>query len=200
MQIKETSDGTLHITGKVVTRLDQFVGTVTDIISQYTSYVIVSGYVAILFGRARGTEDIDLLINHMDKDTFSSLCLDLSAQGFYFLNSDNIDEIYSMLCDRLAVRIAKEEMVIPNIEIKFLKDDFDHYAINKRKTVTFEDIRFFISPIELQIPYKLYPGSDKDIEDAMYLWVVFKERLDNNLLRSFMECLHVNGELYGIEI
>jgi len=169
MQIKEASDGTLLITGKVVTKLDQFVGTVTDIINQYTSYVIVSGYVAILFGRARGTEDIDLLINHMDKDTFSSLFLDLSAQGFYFLNSDNINEIYSMLCDGLAVWIAKEEMVIPNIEIKFLKDDFDHYAINKRKTVTFEDIRFFISPIELQIPYKLYLGSDKDIEDAMYL-------------------------------
>ncbi|MCK4270480.1 MAG: hypothetical protein KAW93_08370 [Methanogenium sp.] len=200
MQIKEASDGTLLITGKVVTKLDQFVATVADIINQYTSYVIVSGYVAILFGRARGTEDIDLLINHMDKDTFSSLFLDLSAQGFYFLNSDNINEIYSMLCDGLAVRIAKEGMVIPNIEIKFLKDDFDHYAINKRKTVTFGDIRFFISPIELQIPYKLYLGSDKDIEDAMYLWVVFKERLDNNLLRSFMECLHVNGELYGIEI
>ncbi len=200
MQIKEDSDGTLLIIGKVVTKLDQFVATVADIINQYTSYVIVSGYVAILFGRARGTEDIDLLINHMDKDTFSSLFLDLSAQGFYFLNSDNINEIYSMLCDGLAVRIAKEGMVIPNIEVKFLKDDFDHYAINRRKTVTFGDIRFFISLIELQIPYKLYLGSDKDIEDAMYLWVVFKDGLDNNLLRSFMECLHVNGELYGIEI
>lgn len=71
-----------------------------------------------------------------------------------------------MLRDGLAVRIAEKERIIPNIEMKFKKDDFDRYAMTMAKVVTFDDIRFFISPIELQIAYKLYPGSDRDIEDA----------------------------------
>ena len=105
-----------------------------------------------------------------------------------------------MLCDRLAVRIARAGGIIPNIEMKFKKDDFDRYAMSRAKTVQFDDIQFFISPIELQIPYKLYLGSDKDIEDAVHLWMLFSEALDGDLLRSFMERLHVRGEEYGIEV
>ena len=56
----------------------------------------------------------------------------------------------------------------------------------------FDDIRLLISPIELQIHYKLYLSSDKDIEDAVYLWVLFREMLDGDLLQ-------VQGEPYGIE-
>jgi|GEM_PF-754535 len=42
----------------------------------------------------------------------------------------------------------------------------------------FDDIRLFISFIDLQITYKLYLWSDKDIEDAVYLWVLFREMLE----------------------
>jgi hypothetical protein len=116
------------------------------------------------------------------------------------LNSDDVGEIYSMLRDGLAVRIAEKEKIIPNIEMKFKKDDFDRYAMNMANVVTFEDIQFSLSPIELQIAYKLYLGSDKDIEDAVYLWVLFEEMLDGDLLRTFMERLHVQGEPYGIKV
>ena len=105
-----------------------------------------------------------------------------------------------MLRDGLAVRIAEKERVIPNIEMKFKADDFDRCAMAMARTVTFDDIRLFISPIELQIPYKFYLGSDKDIEDAVYLWMLFRETLDGDLLRMFMERLQVRGEPYGIEV
>jgi len=200
MQITSAPDGTILINGKVVTALDRFVASVTEIIKRYTDYVIVSGYVAILFGRARGTEDIDLFIDYMDKDMFRSFFEEILARGFYFLNSDDVGEIYSMLRDGLAVRIAEKEKIIPNIEMKFKKDDFDRYAMNMAKVVTFEDIQFYISPIELQIAYKLYLESDKDIEDAVYLWVLFEEMPDDDLLRTFMERLHVQGEPYGIKV
>ncbi|KUL02790.1 MAG: Uncharacterized protein XE10_0600 [Methanoculleus marisnigri] len=64
MQIASAPGGTILIEGKVVTTLDRFVASVTDIIERYTGYVFVSGYVAILFGRARGTEDIDLFTDY----------------------------------------------------------------------------------------------------------------------------------------
>jgi hypothetical protein len=120
----------------------------------------------------------------MGRDTFRSFSEDLLARGFYFLNSDDIGGIYSMLCGRLAVRIAGAGRIIPNVERKFKKDDFDRYAMSRAKAVEFDDIRFFVSPIELQIPYKLYLGSDKDTEDAVYLWVLFREMLDGDLLRT----------------
>jgi len=98
------------------------------------------------------------------------------------------------------VRIAKEDTIIPNIELKFVKDDFDNYAIDNRLEVVLGEKHLFISPIELQIPYKLYLGGDKDIEDAIYLWDIFRGKIEVNRLRDFMNALNVRGEEYGIEV
>jgi len=199
MQIRE-SNGTIFIGGKVITTLDTFVASIVDIIEEYTNYVIVSGYVAILFGRARGTEDIDLLVRQIDRDTFHRLFENLTRRGYYFLNSPNEGELYSKLRDGLCVRIAKEEKIIPNIEMKFGKNSIDHYALDHRRSVEFDGMRLFTSPFELQIAYKLFLGSDKDIEDAVYLWEIFREILDRNLLQVCTGKLAVTGEPYGIGI
>ena len=42
--------------------LDSFTIGFVNILTKHTSYVIVSGYVAILLGRARASEDIDIII------------------------------------------------------------------------------------------------------------------------------------------
>jgi len=167
--------GNIAIKNKVITALDEFVLDFTKLLEKYTKYTIVSGYVAILFGRARGTEDIDTLIESIDKNVFTSFYRMLINKGYYFLNPENI-------------------------ELKFVKDDFDRYAMDNRIKVTIDDKHIFISPIELQIPYKLYLESNKDIEDAVYLWDIFKEKIDLNLLKKFMHELNVDGEKYGIKV
>jgi hypothetical protein len=58
---------------KYLTLLDQFVLDFIRVLEPKTPYVIVSGYVAILFGRSRGTEDVDILISRLSKDTFGEL-------------------------------------------------------------------------------------------------------------------------------
>jgi len=73
VQITIAPDETILTDGKVVTALDRFVASVMEIIERYTRDVIVSGYVAILFGMARGTEDIDLFVDYMDRDTSDHL-------------------------------------------------------------------------------------------------------------------------------
>ena len=50
----------IYLKNKVVSKLDLFVIDFINILKKYMDYVIVSGYVSILFGRSRGTEDIDL--------------------------------------------------------------------------------------------------------------------------------------------
>jgi hypothetical protein len=192
--------GGIIIENKVFTALDTFVADFTKVLEEYIDYVIVSGYVVILFGRARGTEDIDTIIGYMNKDTFTSFYQRLIREGYYFLNSEDVNGLYEMLEEGLRVRIAKEDTIIPNIELKFMKDDFDRYSIDNRLEVIIGEKHLFISPIELQIPYKLYLGSDKDIEDAIYLWDIFKEKVDISLMKRFMKALNVRGEEYGIEV
>ncbi len=188
------------IAGKIMTALDEFVLDFLKILEKYTDYVIVSGYVVVLFGRARGTEDVGIIIRYMEKDLFDSLHQELTGKGYYFLNPEGPEGLYEMLEEKLGIRIAEEDTIIPNIELKFLKDDFDKHSIEKRVEVIVGENRLFVSPPELQIPYKLYLGGDKDVEDAVYLWEILKEGIDKRVLSQFMEALHVRGEPFGIEV
>ncbi|MCD6574004.1 MAG: hypothetical protein J7K95_07940 [Thermoplasmata archaeon] len=199
MELEYKKDS-IYIKNKVITELDKFVLDFVKFLERFTEYTIVSGYVTILFGRARGTEDIDTLIARFDKNMFIHLFKLLIESDYNFLNSENANELYEMLEEGLAIRIARKNTVIPNIELKFVKDEFDRYSLENKIKVAMNDKHIFISPIELQIPYKLYLGSDKDIEDAIYLWDIFKEKIDLSLLKKFMDKLNVDGEKYGIKI
>ena len=196
----EYEHGKIIMKNKVMTALDTFVLDFTRLLEKYVDYVVVSGYVVILFGRARGTEDIDTIIRHMDKPFFESFYQDLTHEGYYFLNPEDANGLYEMLEERLGTRIAKEDTLIPNAELKFAKDALDKYSLEERVEIIMGENHLFVSPIELQVAYKLYLGSDKDIEDAVYLWDIFEERIDRVLLREFMETLNVKGDSYGIEI
>ena len=55
---------------KVLNELDVFVLEFTRLLERHTPCVIVSGYISILFGRARATEDINLFIQPLSRETF----------------------------------------------------------------------------------------------------------------------------------
>ncbi|RLI81116.1 hypothetical protein DRP07_07995 [Archaeoglobales archaeon] len=187
---------------KVFTELDRFVFEFLELIPEI-KYVIVSGYLSILFGRSRGTEDIDILVERFDENTFGMLYNRLRSEKYYFLNPGGVRELYQTLKEGLAVRTSKEGMIIPNIELKFVRDDIERYSLENRVRLILENdtsFELYISPIELQIPYKLYLGGDKDIEDAVYLWEIFKKYLEREKLKKFMGKLRVDGRVYGIEI
>ena len=199
MDIRHSPHG-ITIGGKYLTLLDQFVLEFIRILEPVTPYVIVSGYVAILFGRSRGTEDVDILIPHLEKKSFEELHEALTNGGYEFLNAEDTDGLYDMLSCRMGIRIAKNAQFIPNIELKFLKDDVDRCVIRDRVVVNLPDANVFISPIDIQIAYKLYLGSEKDIEDALYLWEIFKEDLKEDNLKMWMKTFGVRGDEYGIGI
>jgi len=105
-----------------------------------------------------------------------------------------------MLVSRMGIRIARTDQFIPNIELKFLKDDVDRCVLRDRVEVKLSDAKVFISPIEIQIAYKLYLGSEKDIEDALYLFEIFKNDMDQQTLKAWMKKFGVRGDEYGIGI
>lgn len=74
---------------------------------------------------------------------------------------------------------------IPNIEMKYPKIELDSWTLENRKSVSLNGKQLFISPLELQIAYKLFLGSEKDIEDAKYLYDLTQEHLDVAFLSEF---------------
>ena len=94
---------------KIPTLLDEFMVDFTKILQKYSKYVIVSGYVSILFGRSRATEDIDILVEKMSKNKFYDFYSDLQKNGYWCVNIENREEILNILLDGFAVRFAKKQ-------------------------------------------------------------------------------------------
>lgn len=179
---------------KELNELDKFVIKFTKILNDLNiKYVIISGYVAILFGRSRNSEDIDIFIERLDKDKFIELWEQL-IEEFECIIPKNVEEAYSeYLLKNTAIRFAAKDKFIPYMEVKFPKNSLDEFSLEKRKEVIINNHQIFISPLELQIAYKIYLGSEKDIEDARFLFRLFKDNLNFNLLNLFIQKLNIES-------
>ena len=164
---------------KIINELDKFVLRFIKILDKHADYVIVSGYVSILFGRSRATEDIDIFIKELSKAQFDALYNDLKDSGYWCLNAESVDEIYSYLQEGLSIRFANEGETIPNFEVKFAKKKSALMAFADFLTVVMEEGKVKLSSLERQIAYKrYYLKSDKDLEDAAYIEKLFKEHIN----------------------
>jgi len=101
-------------------------------------------------------------------------------------------EDYIKLNDRL--RFAKKDTFIPNMEVKTPATDIENHVLNNSIEVSLNKNKLLISPFELQIAYKLYLGSEKDIEDARYLYRLFFNRLDQKELTKLVTEFEVKNK------
>lgn len=153
-----------------LSELDVFVLHFVKILEKYAQYVLISGYVAILFGRTRTTEDVDLFIEKISKEKAIFLYDDLMKHDFWALNVNSGEEFHSYLSDNIAVRFARRGRAVPNLEVKFVKDMLDMAALQDRTKVITAGGELWVSNIEMQIAYKRFVlRSDKDLEDARHL-------------------------------
>jgi len=168
-----------------LSELDKLLIQFVSILKKYTDYVIVSGYVSILFGRPRSTEDIDVLTERMERKQFLKLFKALGKRGFWCINCSK-EDAYELISSGISLRFSKKGQIIPNVEIKFIKKPIERECIEKALTVVVGRKQIKISPIELQIAYKRHvPGSRKDVEDAKYLEELFKEKINKKLLKRY---------------
>ncbi len=182
-----------------LSKLDELVLDFTDLLEDFgLDYVIVSGYVAILTGRSRGTEDVDLIIEGLEKEGTTELAKSLKERDYWCINTDT-SKVYDMLKDDLAVRFAEEGKAIPNFEVRFASDEFERDALENKIKVELDNKTLYISPMELQIAYKLYLGSEKDLEDALHLYQLFVDKIDKEMLKEYSEKLSVGDKLDELE-
>ena len=112
-------------TDKELNNLDKFALEFLNIIKKYVDYVIISGYVSILLGRTRISEDIDIYIKKISLGEFKEMYKELLQNNFWCINAEKPEDIYEYLKDNLAVRFSKIDSPIPNFEVKFPKDKLD---------------------------------------------------------------------------
>ena len=186
---------------RVPAELDKLVMKFTGILKRVgIDYVIISGYVAILFGRSRQTEDVDIFFEKMDLEKFTRLWNELKKSGFYCMNAGTPKEgLDDYLNCELALRFAAEGTVDPNFEVKFPKTGLNQYSLDNKIRVDMPYGSLWTSKIELQIAFKLYLGSEKDIEDAIHLWRLFKEYINRDTFMGFVRKLGVTDRLKELE-
>lgn len=174
--------------GKELNSLDEKVIKLVNLID--FEYVIMSGYLAILFGRSRATEDVDMFIR-VDKDKFYSFYDKLSKNNFYIINAENKEEGYEFLKEGIALRIAENGEFIPNFELKLPKIEIDRITMKNKIKVKFGKNELNISQIEIQIAFKLFLGTEKDYLDAKHLYNTFEDHLDRKELYHYIKMVGV---------
>ena len=181
---------------RVLSDLDKLVLKFVKLLHQNKiSYVIISGYVALLFGRSRDTEDVDLFIEECSFESFKKFWEELHTAGFYCINAATPDDgFFEYLQNHTALRFAVHGTVIPNFEVKFPKTKYNRYSLEHKLHVILNGELLETSEIELQLAFKLYLGSDKDFEDARHLYQVFKEHLNIPLLEHHIKELNVEKQ------
>jgi len=173
-------------------KLDKLVIEFVRILEKHVEYVIISGYVSILLGRSRITEDIDIFIKEMSFEQFSKLYQELEEKGFWCINAEKPESVYDYLKTCKAVRFALEGTSIPNFEVGFPKREIDSETFGDFITVITNDAKLKISSLERHIAFKrYYLESDKDIEDSIHIEELFEGKIDykkiNKLRKSIEE-------------
>lgn len=174
--------------------LDELVLSVSAILERIgVQYSVVSGYVAVLFGRARSTEDIDVVVERFDEQTADEVAAALEASGFWG-SAMPLDALYETLADDLPFRVARSGDRVPNVELKFPTDEYDRTSLENALTVRLPDGSLRVGSLELQIAYKLGMGAKKDFEDALHLYRVTGSTLNTPTLVSYVNDLEVQEE------
>lgn len=195
----ELREGTL-VVGREPNRLDELAIAFSDVLDRLDiAHVCVAGYVAILAGRARSTEDVDVLIEEVDEETADELAEALAEEGFWG-PAMPLASMYEMLGNGDNIWVAPEDQLTPHVEVKFARDEFDRASLENSMTARIGGATVPIGPVELQIAYKLYLGSRTDVEDAVHLYALFEESLSVTRLEEWVSRLGVRDEYERLQL
>lgn len=183
-------DGEL-VVGREPNRLDDLAIDFSSLLDELgVEHVFVAGYVAILAGRARSTEDIDVIVEPLSAGETSALVARLQEHD-YWGPAMPLDSMYENLEAGTNIWVAPDGEMTPHLEVKFPTDEFDRASLDNAIEARIGGETVPIGPLELQIAYKLYLGGQKDFEDAAHLYTLFGESLSTAQLETWAKRLSV---------
>ncbi len=177
-----------------ITELDELVGELVSRLDRYTKYVIVSGYIAILLGMERPTQDVDVVVSGFkSKEAFYEFLHGLRELGWETIPS-NLDELYFLLEERNeTINIFTNKQWY--FDFKKARNKWAKLSLENPIIIRKENLSFKVAPPEIQIPYKVWLGSDKDLKDAAYLYERLKPIIDRNAMLEIAREMGVDLQL-----
>ncbi|WP_136602862.1 hypothetical protein [Salinigranum halophilum] len=186
-------DGTL-VVERSANELDELAIAFSGILTRLgIEHVFIAGYLAILTGRARATDDIDVFIEQLSETEADRLVQELREQG-YWGPAMPLDAMYENLSSGTNIWVAPTDQMTPHLEVKFPTDEFDRASLTNSIDAQVAGATIPIGPLELQIAYKLFLRGQKDFEDAAHLYLLFRETLSTDRLEQWVERLDVTEE------
>jgi len=181
-------EGDVIVINRSLTMLDGFVRDFLKVLTKYSDYLIVSGFVSIMSGRTRATEDVDVLVPIMEKARFKELFEEVCKNGFWCYQGEDAEEPYNYLKNFDSIRFARINEVFPNIEFSPINETkkAKYFEFTHPQKVRVENFEFKIPPIEFEILYKeIVLTGKKDIEDAKHLRTFFADILDKEKFKKY---------------
>lgn len=170
--------------------LDKFVEDFVEIVEKYVNYIIVSGFVAIVHGRSRGTEEINMIIEKISYDKFFLLHNELIEKGFECIQSSKVEDIYEYLSNNDSIRYVRKGEYLPEMEVKFAKDELDVLQLSAKTKLPLSGLDVWFSNIETNIAFKEeLLKSDKDLKDAEHLRIVYEKKLNETLINDIKKMI-----------
>ena len=143
-------------------------------------------------------EDVDVLIERVDRETADELATELDEEGFWG-PAMSLTSMYEKFDNGEDIWVAPDDQITPHLEMKFARDEFDRASLENAITARTGGEAIPIGPIELQIAYKLYLGSRTNVEDAVHLHALFEESLSVARLEEWTTRLGVEDEYERLE-
>lgn len=100
-----------------------------------------------------------------------------------------LDELYPTFAEGHPVRIAESGTRIPNVELKFVTDEYDRLSLSDTIVARFDSETLRIASLEIQIAYKLGTSAERDFEDATHIFEMARGTLNSDKLERYVERL-----------
>ncbi len=184
----------IEIREKELTALDYFILDFVENLEGLIDYVIVGGYVPVLFGRCRGTEDIDILIQDISEEKFKKFLKRIKGK-YELLIPDDMEKAFRDLKQGNPIRFCRKGIIVPNAELRIAKTDYQKYSLKNALKIKFGGKTIKVSPIEMQIAYKLFTNDRHDQMDARFLFKLLRRYINIEVLRKLIEDLKIDRQV-----
>ncbi|MCX9011338.1 MAG: hypothetical protein OIN66_09465 [Candidatus Methanoperedens sp.] len=153
------------------------------------NYVIVGGFAVLFYGNPRTTMDIDFVIQLADED-IPMLIKFLQENGFY---ADEYD-MRTALKEKSHCTVEDKETMF-RLDIKGVYGEMDERVLRNKRRIELYDTAVYIALAEDTIANKLLFGRERDVEDALGIYVRQHDALNMEYLESICKKIGVYDAL-----
>lgn len=153
-------------------------------------YAVVGGFSAIVWGRGRSTYDIDIIIDHKNLDIKEFVDY-LGTKGLSTSEFD-LQEAFKELSH---ATIHTTDPSVYRIDLQGIYSSLDRETLETSKKITYKGQKIRFGSPENLIAHKLHFGSDRDLEDALVVFIAQEESLDLDYLVLLSSKLGVEKKL-----